>query len=405
MEGAKFADAQQAATIFVDRFDLARHQIGIVTFDAQSTLEHQLSQDSNALKATIAGLETGHGTNITKGINQAQAELGSARHTPNALAVMVILSDGEGDEPRADTIAAAKAAKDQGTRIITIMIGKSNAAKALMSEIASSPNDFHMMSSTKELAAIYNQLAVELSGCISGAISPSPTASATPEPSPAPTETLTPVPATPEPSPAPTETPAIVVTPGATAMPTPVPATPVASPAPTEAAQTLATPPVGETPVPSTPTAPPSMSASTIPCVADTYINRDEPDTPHGNEPVVKVSASVPERWALIRCQAPAQPLQHVALRVYVAENSQDVVISKAESAWSEQTTWNSRPQIGAQVAFYANTTKGTWLDIDVTQAMQADGTISLVIQSHSTRDIEIATRERSGYGPQLVIR
>ena len=314
---------------------------------------------------------------------------------------MVILSDGEGDEPRPDTIAAAKAAKDQGTRIITIMIGKSNAAKALMSEIASSPSDFHMMSSTKELAAIYKQLAVELSGCISSAINPSPTASATPEPSPAPTETLTPAPATPVASPAPTETPAMVVTPGATAMPTPALATPVVSPAPTEAAQTLATP----TTVPITPTAPPSVSASTIPCVADTYINRDEPDTQHGNESVVKVSASVPERWALIRCQAPAQPLQHVTLRVYVAENSQDVVISKAESAWSEQTTWNSRPQIGAQVAFYANTTKGTWLDIDVTQAVQADGTISLVIQSHSTRDIEIATRERNGYGPQVVIR
>ena len=421
MKGAKFADAQQAATIFVDRFDLARHQIGVVTFDAQSALEHQLTQDGDALKATIAGLETGHGTNIARGIDQAQAELSSTRHNPNALAVMVILSDGEGDEPRAETVAAAKAAKDQGTRIITIMIGKSNNAKVLMSELASAPGDFHMMSSTKELAAIYNQLAVELSGCISGAINPSPLASATPAASPAPTETLTPAPATPVASPAPTETPALTVTPGATAMPTAAPATPVASPAPTEAAQALATPPVKETPVPSTPTipvitatptsaaviptVPPSLASSTIPCAADTYVNRDEPDTAHGNEQVIKASAAAPERWALLRCQAPAQPQQHIALRVYVAEDSHDIVISKAASDWNEQTTWNSRPQIGAQVAFYANTSKGSWLTIDVTQAMQADGTISLVIQSHSTHDIEIATRERSGYGPQLVIQ
>ncbi len=135
------------------------------------------------------------------------------------------------------------------------------------------------------------------------------------------------------------------------------------------------------------PTATPAPVAMTLACEADTHINANSPDSRYGSADVMKASGSDPERWALVRCQAGSAPVRRAILRLYVIEEADGVHIFSTTNGWDERTTWNQRPQPGKRIASLGPTVEDSWVDIDVTQALQPDGSLSVIIQTDSKHD------------------
>jgi uncharacterized repeat protein (TIGR01451 family) len=159
MTGAPLAAEKAAAKSFVDLMHLASDQVGLVSFATTAVLNQSFTHDGNAVKSAIEALAAGGETNMTAGINTAQAELVSSRHHPNARPAMIFMSDGmptAGDTP-AQALAAAQAAKNAGTRLFTIGLGSVDAN--LMCQLASSPSDYFFAPTPADLAAIYQQIA------------------------------------------------------------------------------------------------------------------------------------------------------------------------------------------------------------------------------------------------------
>src|SRR3972149_7670785 len=136
--------------------NLAKAQLGVVSFADQATLDQPLSSNPAAAKAAIDSLSAGNLTAIGEAIKTAQKELGGPNHKTSNIPIMVLLSDGQntaGEEPQ----TPASAAKSAGTRIITIGLG-SGVDEAALASIATSDADYHFAPSSAALADIYNAI-------------------------------------------------------------------------------------------------------------------------------------------------------------------------------------------------------------------------------------------------------
>jgi len=158
MSGTPLQDAKNAAKAFVDRLDLSSggDQVGLVSYSDSATLNHQLSTSASSVKAAIDGLVSGGYTNITDGINKAQAELETSRHDPANQPVIILMTDGV-HNVGAVPGPAADAAKAKGTRIFTIGLGSVDEAQ--LQSLASSPSDYYYAPTSSDLEAIYQQIA------------------------------------------------------------------------------------------------------------------------------------------------------------------------------------------------------------------------------------------------------
>lgn len=165
ISGGKIADAKSAAQQFVDLMDLSKDQVGLVSFSSSATLDHQLSQDAESVKAAIGSLTAGGGTAIDDGILEAQGELESVRHIAANAPGMIVLSNGKNNAGPDPVIQAANQAKQAGTRIFTIGVG-ADADEDTLIPAASSPDDYYFAPTSGDLADIYAKIA--------GGVRPSP---------------------------------------------------------------------------------------------------------------------------------------------------------------------------------------------------------------------------------------
>jgi hypothetical protein len=133
-------DVKAAAKALVDQLDPDVDQVGLVSYADWASLDHELTSGVsafNSVKTAVDGLSTGGYTNIGDAVYMAQQELESARHNPDAIPVIVLLTDGIAnrshagvwwcatwpDEPTEctdDAINQAATAKANGTIIFTI---------------------------------------------------------------------------------------------------------------------------------------------------------------------------------------------------------------------------------------------------------------------------------------------
>ncbi|HSD83337.1 MAG TPA: VWA domain-containing protein, partial [Anaerolineae bacterium] len=160
MAGQPLNDAKHAAKSFVDAMHLANDQVGLVSFSSEARLDQRLTHQAGLVKQAIEALASDRVTNIAAAITTAQQELVSNRHNPAALPVIILLSDGQptaGGNP----LTAAQAAKQAGTRIITIGLGRDVNAD-LMRAIASAATDYHAAPTSADLLAIYLEIAGDL---------------------------------------------------------------------------------------------------------------------------------------------------------------------------------------------------------------------------------------------------
>jgi hypothetical protein len=132
-------DVKAAAKALVGQLDSDVDQVGLVSYADWASLDHELASGESgfdSVKSAVDGLSPGGYTNIGDAVYMAQQELQSARHNPDAIPVIVLLTDGIAnrshagawcatwpDEPTEctdDAINQAATAKANGTNIFTI---------------------------------------------------------------------------------------------------------------------------------------------------------------------------------------------------------------------------------------------------------------------------------------------
>ncbi|MEZ3117423.1 VWA domain-containing protein [Halobaculum sp. MBLA0147] len=151
-------DLIAAATDFVDNLS-SPDEAAAVSFSSGASLDQELTTDYQAVKDAIDDYTAGGTTNMTAGIDTAEAELlGGTNATAGASKVMIVLSDGS---PNSSSSAAAAAAdaRNAGIRIFTIALGAGAAAGFLETQIASSPDDAFVAPDPADLDTVYGEIA------------------------------------------------------------------------------------------------------------------------------------------------------------------------------------------------------------------------------------------------------
>ncbi len=146
----------------------------------------------------------------------------------------------------------------------------------------------------------------------------------------------------------------------------------------------------------------------TIRAVADAYVTADEPTTPHGKADVLRIDSD-PEVTVYLRFVVPnfGGSLKRATLKMlsHSASHIGCDVRAVADNAWDEASlTFGNAPAVSPIVLSSSGGFEaGRWVDIDVSQAVRSDGTLSLALTTDSTGSIAFASRE-SGHSPKLVI-
>jgi hypothetical protein len=95
-------------------------------------------------------------------------------------------------------------------------------------------------------------------------------------------------------------------------------------------------------------------------------------------------------------------------LRIYAnsANTTGFSVLGLSNNTWVENTiTYNNMPASGAVIGNSAPFGAGTWVQVDISSYIKAEGTYNLVLTSANTTNTNLASREdTAGHAPQLVI-
>jgi len=241
-------------------------------------------------------------------------------------------------------------------------------------------------------------------------------ANSTASPTPTPTLGSTPTPA-PTSTPTFTNTPAATNTPTATSTPTPTIAV-TNTPLPTNTATpTLAatnTPTLTFTPTntplaTNTPTATSSGGQTfTFTPIADAYVDSSQPASNFGTGTTIRVDGSpIVNSYIKFSVSGLSGTVTKVSLMIF-ANSSGSLGIkanSVADTSWGETSlTYNTAPSLGSVLASSAAFTSGTWVTLDVTGYITADGTYSFGITDPSSTAIGLASRESGTNAEKLII-
>lgn len=152
--------AKAAARAFIDLRSGSGAQVGLISFEASPTLDHNLidlnTTDVTAFKATVDGLSANGSTAIGTALNASIFPFQAANAAGRTRSAF-LLSDGE-NNTGADPNSAATTLKNMGVRIFTIPVG-SAADRTLLADIASTSGGA-MLDAAKgdELPSIYFKL-------------------------------------------------------------------------------------------------------------------------------------------------------------------------------------------------------------------------------------------------------
>jgi hypothetical protein len=154
--------ARAAAKRFLGGLDFSYHQAAIVSFNDAAAVDQALTTDRRLLDQALDRLAPdGSGTNIYSAVRAASDHLAAAGR-PNALPVVVLLTDGEPTHPHvpeADTAALVAAERARARRTYVVTIGLGTFIDSLLLEaMASTPQDFYYSPSVVDLNRIYDSI-------------------------------------------------------------------------------------------------------------------------------------------------------------------------------------------------------------------------------------------------------
>jgi hypothetical protein len=141
---------------------------------------------------------------------------------------------------------------------------------------------------------------------------------------------------------------------------------------------------------------------------ADAYVRADRPNGNYGSSPRLRVDGS-PRFIAYMRLPGTqgipgGATLVAAVLHVHVnSGNHQGVIVRPVVDRWREtKVTWKTRPRLGPSIAESGPTSTGTWIDIDVTNAIEARSN-SVALVSRDAHEQRYGAREGS-QPPVLVL-
>jgi uncharacterized protein YegL len=160
---SKLDVALDAVRRFVDVVDLdAGDQVAIVQFNADAQMLTPLTDDRAAIDAAITRVDTQSTTCLPCAVESASEELRSERRRSDNAPVLIVLTDGRSNpRPVSEAVVEAARAKSTGVTVFTIGLGSDLEHDALRA-MASRPDAFYEAPDAEDLAAIYEQIAVEI---------------------------------------------------------------------------------------------------------------------------------------------------------------------------------------------------------------------------------------------------
>jgi hypothetical protein len=166
--------------------------------------------------------------------------------------------------------------------------------------------------------------------------------------------------------------------------------------------------PATNTPVITTATGSPSQNLSFTP-LADDYVSADVPASNYGAAVALRADAS-PVVKSYLRFNVAGlngRTVSQARLMIYANSASTQglTVQAVADNTWAEMTlSSGNAPVLGVSLASAANVVSGTWVTLDVTSYVRADGTFSFGLTTPGSTGISLAARESGANAPKLVI-
>lgn len=164
----------RAAEAFAERLNDG-DKLGVVTYATSASTPSGLSEDTDAVRTTIAALtinpkeETGN-TNTGEALRAALTEMTSDRHSADARKVVVLLTDGLATAPKNNPEEYAREGatmvKDAGIELFTIGLGES-ANDAFLAELATDAAHYFKAAETGTVDKIYRSITAAI--CEDGA--------------------------------------------------------------------------------------------------------------------------------------------------------------------------------------------------------------------------------------------
>lgn len=151
-----------------------------------------------------------------------------------------------------------------------------------------------------------------------------------------------------------------------------------------------------------------TTSTLTLTPVADAYVDAATPGTSYGTTGSLKVDASsVKQSFMKFSISGiGTRYVTDVRLRLWQKDTSPfgGRVARISSNSWDESVTWNSRPAIdGATLGSFGPVSAGAWYEISLGQAVAADGTITLAMDSTNSDGSRWGSRN-SDNPPQLIV-
>ena len=154
-----------------------------------------------------------------------------------------------------------------------------------------------------------------------------------------------------------------------------------------------------------------SAQAATLTFVpsADAYVIASNPTTNYGTATILRLDNS-PITNSYLRFVVSGlngAPVTSAKLRIYAnsANSTGFTVDGLSNNTWTEMgITYSNAPAAGSTLATSAAMTSGTWVEVDISSYIKAEGTYNLVLSINSSTNTSLAAREAGSNAPQLVV-
>ena len=167
----KMSNAKKAAINFIDIIDYTKHQVGIVDFSSDVSIQ-QLTTNADNLKNYVSGITANGGTATASAIEKARELL--SNHRTGAQPVIILMTDGQATLPKPESSAGAvaleqaKLAKQEGIVFYTVaLLNKTenpdiSAPNILLKDMATTAQHHHFVLGSDGLNEIYQAIVKEI---------------------------------------------------------------------------------------------------------------------------------------------------------------------------------------------------------------------------------------------------
>jgi Glycosyl hydrolases family 16 len=153
-----------------------------------------------------------------------------------------------------------------------------------------------------------------------------------------------------------------------------------------------------------------AAASRSLPAVADARVEQARPASNYGRSSRLSVDGSTDrdvQSYLRFEVSGVSSPITRARLRVFASDaTTTKPSVYGTSNSWSEgQITWNNRPARTDAIATGAGSVqKNTWVEFDITAAVQSNGTYSFVLATPVRDGVSMASRQASASQPQLVV-